>query len=768
MNQNTQQTQIKENNNNISKTKEVPNRPERKTNILNKAKRVSYIHTSQMICKRRRSSFLKGFTVVNNYKANYCSAIYKEFFNFDLELFTNFVPAVGNSITEIQETKRGFYCVLCDADQHPNILENNGLIKYHQGYCHEILKKHIDYFRFMHIVYVRLADKILQYIQCFESNARVFQFPFFNYMNKFLNRIPFWERCFASFKAVAPLRPVKRKKKKFGMFERVLTSTDEDDILDSETGNDERILQEEERDPVYDIDEIRSRACWSICNKITMTRPSSLFEGNVKFFEKLASHMFSFVRKMNIEKSKVIKTNPKTQDFDFTTENLFMNRPRFNSTANRLFEPLNPSDFITNKRFEADRRSQIQILGRNNVTGYSQHNKMQFAVDELLKVVNLGDVNKLQGFRKYMLSFYPRQIDLNPKMLENEDRYISSVNKMVNNLYNLKHKASMQENLLPPRYLKKKVRQIIKKHGINPQVYERALHTYRWEGKNATYNGTFKPNQTLDFGFWDKIQTYGKKHEIIKGSSLGLSDSGLPENASKELTFEEREKLNAKRKSDQIKLETTPEQIWTVFEPTKKSQSLTNFGYTESVRGLNPSTYIVPDANWNVDYKKILRTKSSRQEKIDLNVMKMFLTCTAEQINNFNEQIGGKTMNVKELESRFPQTKKLENVRLVKFFSAISKDLKLNTATLNTTTILPEFSNEMDLMLGVIERNISTKMESTYLNQTRVEKFKKQKLPLNAHATFVKPVLRGHTFMEGFIQPLRDLLLSLFGDEDHS
>ena len=62
------------------------------------------------------------------------------------------------------DTKRMFYCSLCDATSQDYMLHDKKLIVYSDSYCQLTLIKHIDYVRFINIVFIEYANQILQYI----------------------------------------------------------------------------------------------------------------------------------------------------------------------------------------------------------------------------------------------------------------------------------------------------------------------------------------------------------------------------------------------------------------------------------------------------------------------------------------------------------------------------------------------------------------------------------------------------------------------------
>jgi hypothetical protein len=76
------------------------------------------------------------------------------------------------------ETKKAYYCNICDARALEFIDVQNKKFKHSENFCLNVMTNYKHVIMYMHIRFIRFANRLLQYIQCFETDAKVFAFPF--------------------------------------------------------------------------------------------------------------------------------------------------------------------------------------------------------------------------------------------------------------------------------------------------------------------------------------------------------------------------------------------------------------------------------------------------------------------------------------------------------------------------------------------------------------------------------------------------------------
>lgn len=187
----------------------------------------------------------RDFIIVNEDKVKYCYGIHDTFIDMDLKMFISFLPAVKSSLSKIVKLKGTLYCSMCDAHKQQFFSPGTKEILIAKDFCRRLLDQERDYFMFMHVVYVELLDDLLQYLACFETDARVFSFPFPSFMSKYRRRIKFVKACLTS---------VGDKKNFF-------------------------------------------KNCYMICRKFSLTRFSPFYEGDLELFRRVNVALHSFLRK---------------------------------------------------------------------------------------------------------------------------------------------------------------------------------------------------------------------------------------------------------------------------------------------------------------------------------------------------------------------------------------------------------------------------------------------------------------------------------------
>ena len=307
-------------------------------------------------CNTRVDSFYREFIVVNPQKTEYCIGIHDRFMDFRVKDFIQLLPNVKNSLTFIAGLKRKFYCDLCDAHSHQFFDLKQKAFVISQKFCNNLLRKKMDYFKFMHIVWVEFANQLLNYQGCFETDGKVFDFPFQNFLGKYLKRIPLIKKCLSSLD----------DKKNF------------------------------------------YKNCWMMCQLYRYDSFSAFFDGDVEMLRRVNVSLFSFLRK--VDRAEVIqeKLTKKTLDkFSLSkaekTQQLIDEIMLPESVDKTLIEPFNPTHMMTDGKFYLDKMGRLRTFGLDNTdmryVGYRSDEERKFHKLEFERKNKLAKVKftKLQN-----------------------------------------------------------------------------------------------------------------------------------------------------------------------------------------------------------------------------------------------------------------------------------------------------------------------------------------------------------------------------------
>lgn len=538
----------------------------------------SRLSINSIRCQNRRSSFIKDYIIINEEKVEFCFGLYRRFLNFDIEMFEGYLPKIKEIISHLGEHKRSFYCSICDAHQQAHYSQTDQLVYYSDSYCRDTLTQYRDYFMFMNIIYVDYVDSILQYIQCFESDGLVFEFPFQNFLVKMKQRFPFWKTCL--------------------------------DSLESE----------------YFIN-----SCWSICNKLSINSRSSLIEGNLDFFERATATIFSFLRKVKIEQALFNNTR------DFETTYAVQNTLNLRTLGNvdgLLLEPLGPALLITENKYVIDKMSSPSFFNQNPQLNLTNHDQMQLAVDEMLSDLQLGSTRLMLDYGHRIVGFAKSGIDINEKFLHNDDRLVSSVNGLFNQLYKLRTIEQISPSGVPTRFLKQETFKIMKRYGLKPKEYMRSLRLTHQnspeERKLQLHRPPFR-NQAVVAKNFTFVHAYGRPLNISYKMIPLIDDPSM---------IQDEQELNIE-----------------IYAKILNGTDIKTFGVTYESEGLNP---LLDFQTTKYDYNitKLIGLQFTKTEKIDSDVIKMFMACSAIDINLFNEQVFKPVDSLSTLEGKFIELKK--------------------------------------------------------------------------------------------------------------
>lgn len=218
-----------------------------------------------VICKKRNEEFWKDFIIINQKKAEYCYGIYDKMLAFDNNRFSIFIKNVKSGLMTMIKYKGAFYCSLCDAHQQKYIDVTKNELVFDKKYCQSTLRSNESVIKFLHIIFIEYSDMLMQYMSCFETDAKVYNLPFQNFLARFKRRIPLIKKCYANL--------------------------EEESFMEN---------------------------CWFLCKTYDPFDISSFFEGDMELYKRIYLALYSFIRKMEMmdrEEAK-IKSNIVSDNVD--------------------------------------------------------------------------------------------------------------------------------------------------------------------------------------------------------------------------------------------------------------------------------------------------------------------------------------------------------------------------------------------------------------------------------------------------------------------
>ena len=608
-------------------------------------------------CYESKSSFTKEFVVVNDAKVKFCLGIYRKFLDFDIEMFFNFLTTFKGLLANVVENKKMFYCSLCDAHSQRFFDHKRRLVIYEQEYCRSLILDRADYIKFMNVVFVEFADQLLQYVQCFETDGKIFSFPFQNMMHKYKQRIPFWNKCLAEASGKG-----------------FLTS------------------------------------CWSMCNKLSIQRISPLWDGDVKMLERVSIAILSFLRKFRIEQVHFRNRVGNSTQFNYTADSVF-NIRAVNNVDGVLTEPLNPSLLISNKKIIGDINLRNWMLGKKTFNStIDDFERKKLMVQKYLQYLDLGDLDKIRD-----LVSKPHRIKgirlkkYNDTLYINSDRYNSTVNNLINQLYNLTAKNQIFSTDLPRRHLRQQAVEVIKRSGFDVDRRGRMLRlrTAAYSDSqidarnNQHQNFSIDPRLSRNSVEYEDDDGFNNQNKTILNPPLGPLKPTIHKGINS-LGFEVRHNYTSSLEQvEPIESSIPVENPSEFYVKNLKGIDVTHYGTTLESEGLNPwSHYSLAMFSYNVS--KLIGMQFAQPEKIIAPVVEMYMKATPKFINKFNFDLDEKVMGFKEIIESYPDFKKLRRFEMVQKAFDMRKKVALNNAIENhkrqaiTKLMADAHKNDMD------------------------------------------------------------------------
>ena len=716
----------------------IPNeylRP-RPENLFPQAEKYESIKLKKMECYFHETSFTKEFIIVNVPKVKFCYGIYRKFLDFDIKLFINSMAPIKGQMTQVLESKKMFYCALCDAHSHRFFDHKNKVVVYNFEYCRRILVEHADYIRFFNIIFMEFASQLLQYVQCFESDANVFSFPFQNMLTKHLRRVPIWKNCLKN-----------AQTKGF------------------------------------------TTACWSICNKISIQRISPVWDGDVKALERVTIAILSFIRKFDLFTSQHRAQFGNSTSVNFTVESVY-NLRATNNVDGLLTEPLNPSMLITNKRFIGNIQLRQWLLGKKSWNStVDDIDRKKLVVDKFMQYLDLADIDSIKNMMMNQERLkIPKLRVYNDSQYINSDRYNSTVNNLINQLYNTTVYGEIFHNDLPRRYLRQAVQDKIKEFGIDPKQLGQARKLSQ-NPNNPDSDLNMSDEERMAQGLVNKLQprkssptsktrsktkikkVVSKKKSLIRVPKLGDIDFKFPDN----YTLYKESPVSPITPSNYSMIQsfgslvthnyTAPQIIEDedlvmgieasneFFEKNLAGIDITFYGTILDQDGMDPLKDY-PLAMFSYNVSKLIGLQFKPPEKISNEVLHLYMKAGPKFINKFNSDMSETVMPYKEIIESFPDFKKLRRFEMIQRMFDMRKSPALNKEIEKAKHVAHS---------KLAEQGHRKKMEEIREKEYAELKKAREHAKIDAREKLKKHDHVDHGFFEGLFSGIKNFFVGLFG-----
>ena len=347
------------------------------------------------VCANRRARYTKEFVIVNRHKTNFCLRLYERFLNFDAEKFNGLLPIIKSSLSGVMDLKKTLYCYACDAHSQSRFDLSGRRIVLGYDFCKNLVSEYRDLINFMHVIYIEYIDSLLQYVACFETNARPLPLPYPNFLTKYRRRI--------------------------GIIQRCLANIDTPNFINN---------------------------CWFICNKFSLHGISNFWDGELELFTRFYTTIGSFFRKIRIEREE-------DERFEkFKTDN--RRRPILTTTGNvdgLLIEPLseaiNAGNLITNRRYYMNPEDMMLLLNTTNTTSGNIPIQARIILEQFLGLIGIRSINEALNLRNTTQNLIETLQRMNSTVNDTNDQVL--INGLVNRLNSVLNTTNVTADLYPRR-----------------------------------------------------------------------------------------------------------------------------------------------------------------------------------------------------------------------------------------------------------------------------------------------------------------------------
>ena len=668
-----------------------------------------------LVCKRVKETYVKDFIIVNEIKTKYCLNLYKKFLGMDSKYLLRFMPMIKNYLMQNMNVKGGVYCSICDAHQQAffNIEKKKVMVKEH--FCRSLLHEKKDLLTFMHVFFIEYMDSLLQYTQCFETDAKIFGFPFKNFMEKFKRRIALVKSC--------------------------LAATEGPGFMDK---------------------------CWFVCKNYKFFGVDWFFNGDVALVKRAYLTIFSFLHKMNqaqweYEKKKkvpgyVVDDNvngllvePLNSSYA-VTEHYYLENPTRKKLLGKLDLRVPPPKPLTKKKKKkvvkkADK--QLKKLGLPTIKEFEKlkkdHKELKKKFSEISEVdKKVAKYDKLKKFRdKVKMKNMSAKAK---KAAKKKDETTPS--GLANQLLKIRKKSQIHEGLRVPRVLLNDpefvsgVKSALIDFGLPEHVIEQQLTKSRIkarflkavEDKKAKEDKKSKEQKTNE----EKEKREAKEKKEAEENAKLLADEEK----------EREKKMNQPAKDpSRFKLNTVIiENANQIYEKNKEAFGVKNFDILWGEDGINPfkSFELI---NYKFNITSLIGKKIQEEEKIANSVITSFVTTSSKFVNRFNFDYYTLIMDA----DTVTDTSYIKNQKIAMY-------AKLN----NRVALLAHAQKRINQIIkrhaGALKRN---KMFKDTLKRNKALKIAKQEAKLNTKVIMNNHIDQPH-FHENF-SGFKQYFLKIFG-----
>ena len=152
----------------------------------------------KVTCRTFKRHLWKAFINVNREKLRYCYRVHDSLRQMDVEGMRQSFGTMLAKLVEMMKIKRGWYCAICDHDRQRLIDHRTRTVSFNEGFCGRFLGQNRELIYFMNVILVEYMDMMLQLVQCYRQNGKVFDFPFRTQLEVAKRRIFFVQRCLAT------------------------------------------------------------------------------------------------------------------------------------------------------------------------------------------------------------------------------------------------------------------------------------------------------------------------------------------------------------------------------------------------------------------------------------------------------------------------------------------------------------------------------------------------------------------------------------------
>ena len=533
-------------------------------------------HTN-LSCKRIGENYIKDFIIVNEIKTKYCLNLYKKFLNMDNTYLMRFMPMVKNFLTQNGNVKGGVYCSMCDAHQQVYFNVEKKRIMVQEHFCKRLLHQKKDLFNFMHVFFIEYMDSLLQYVSCFETDGKIFSFPFKNFMEKYKRRILLVKNC--------------------------LDSTEKPEFMDK---------------------------CWFVCKNYSFFGVDWFYNGDVQLVKRVYLAIYSFLHKFR-DSEILYKKQGGTPGY--------LSQDNVDGMLVEPLNPGHgiTDKYYLDKRTRKGLLGKLDLRYVPPKLTKKKKKKLQNKVDKMMKSLNLPSVAKLNKLRKdhKKLKKKYKEIKEEHKTLARYDKIKKFFKKMEQKKLSKKGKKKPAKDPTTISGLVNQLLKIKQKHKVHSGHFpQRKLVLGNSFAKDIH-------RALKDFGLPEPIIKQQFDKSKIESRFLKVKDVDPDEAMEEKLKQEEEEKkekdkLKPAKDPNRFKLNTVIiENANQIYEKNKMALGVKDFEILWGEQGINPfQSFELIDYKFNIT--SIIEKKIKEEESVADSVIQSFLTTDSMFINRFN------------------------------------------------------------------------------------------------------------------------------------